>query len=231
VGGKYVGISGGIYSVECVYNRARDDWHPHIHAILEMPGRNPDGWLVELKAEWLRITGDAKYLNLIPVYGRSKRGKKVYRRVNRKALQEVVKYATKAADFADSPERVCEFLRAFKDVRRVQAFGSFLGVFKKPEREPGDEGKSLKCSCGKEHPRDAFRWQHNPVSITKTVEMQDGTRQLKFAFAEELVEQAMWHPPEFVLESPSPVRSEQKRLGFGGALPAVSEEQPSLFAA
>jgi Replication protein len=231
VGGKYVGISGGIYSIECIYKRVRDDWHPHIHALLEMPGRNPVGWLDKLKAAWLEITGDAEYLKLIPVYGRSKSGKKTYRRVNRKALKELVKYVTKAADFADSPERVCEFLHAFRDVRRVQTFGSFLGVFKKPEREPGDEGKALKCSCGKEHPRSAFTWRHDPVPITKTVEMPDGSRQLAFDFAPDKNAWVWESPPEFQLMREEVERVKQGRLRWAGALPEVREEMPSLFAA
>jgi hypothetical protein len=231
VGGKYVGISGGVYSIECVYKRARDDWHPHIHALLEMPGRNPDGWLDELKAEWLRITGDAKYLNLIPVYGRSKRGKKTYRRVNRTALKELVKYVTKAADFADSPERVCEFLRAFRDVRRVQGFGSFHGALKEPREPGGDDARMVSCSCGESHLRSEFDWNHPLVPITKTVEMPDGSRQLAFDFAPDANAWVWESPPEFQLMRQEVERVKQGRLRFNGGLPERSVEQPSLFAA
>jgi hypothetical protein len=230
-GAEWLGISGGVYSIECTFNRERNDWHPHLHVLVEMPGENPEGWLDALKAAWLAVTGDGRNVHIERVYGRSKSGKKTYRRVNLKALKELVKYVTKAASFADSPERVSEFVRAFRDVRRVQGFGSFVNVFKKSKREPGDDGKELKCSCGASHYHDGFVWSRRPVHISETKAMPDGTRQLKWDFWAEEVGSVEESPPDLVLRPPVIVRAVQESIEFSGALPEMSEGLPSLFAA
>jgi hypothetical protein len=230
-GTEWLGITGGVYSIECVFNRDRDDWHPHIHVLVEMPGENPEGWLDALKAAWLAVTGDGRNVHIERVYGRSKRGKKTYRRVNLKALKELVKYVTKAASFADSPARVGEFVRAFRDVRRVQAFGSFFGVFKDPEREVGVDGPELKCSCGSSHYHSNFTWSRRPVHISETKAMPDGTRQLKWDFWVDPRDTVEESPPDFELMRQVVESYKQYRIGFPGALPGVSEERPSLFAA
>jgi hypothetical protein len=230
-GTTWTGVTGGVYSVECVLSQRRGDWNLHMHALLEMPRNHPDSWLDDLKREWFRITGNSKNLHLEPVYGRSKRGKKTYRRVNLAALKELVKYVTKAASFSDSPERVCEFLRAFRDVRRVQCFGSFFGALKDEEREPGDDGPELPCSCGKSHYHNAFTWSSRPVHISETKAMPDGTRQLKWDFWVDPRDCIAESPPEFQLMRQEVERVKQHRLGFSGALPEVSEKYPSLFAA
>lgn len=220
-----------MYSIECTFNRVRDDWHPHIHVLVEMPGENPEGWLDALKAAWLAITGDGRNVHIERVYGRSKSGKKTYRRVNLKALRELVKYVTKAASFADSPARVGEFVRAFRDVRRVQGFGSFVNVFKKHKREAGVDGPELKCSCGSSHYHDGFIWLRRPVHISETKAMPDGTRQLKWDFWEEVVGSVEESPPDLVLVPP-PIQSwRQEAIEFSGDLLSVWDKAPSLFAA
>lgn len=231
VRGKWRGVTGGVVSVECVYSVKRDDWHPHLHALIELPKDHPDEWLDQLKAEWLRITGDAYVLKLVPVYGRTKRGKKLFRTVNRAGLKEVVKYVTKAASFSRSPERVSEFLRAFKHVRRVQTFGSFHGVLKDAEREPGEDGKELQCSCGKTHYHDQFDWCPRPVHISETIVGPNGERQLKWDFWSEIVGSVEESPPAFQLMRQEVEKYKQHRLSFAGVLPEVSEEYPSLFTA
>jgi hypothetical protein len=231
VDGKQVGVTGGVYTVECTYRPVRDGWHIHIHALIEMPGRNPDGWLDELKAEWFRVTGTARNLHLQPLYRRSRRGKKIYRGVNRKAIKELVKYVTKAVDFAASPERVASFLHAFKHVRRYQCFGSFQGALKKEGREPGEDGKELKCSCGNYHYHSQFAWSRRPVHISETIVGPNGERQLKWDFWAEMAGSVEESPPNFELVRQEVERYKQFRIGFSGALPSVSEELPSLFAA
>jgi hypothetical protein len=202
-----------------------------MHVLLEMNGRCPMGWLKLLKGEWLRITGNARYLHLAPVYRRSKRGKKIYRGVTRKAIKELVKYVTKAVDFADSPQSVCECLRAFRKVRRVQCFGSFEGLLKQEQREAGIDGKELKCSCGKSHYYDNFVWSARPVHISETIVGPNGERQLKWDFWAEMAGSIEESPPNFELVRQEVERYKQFRIGFAGALPSVSEELPSLFAA
>lgn len=228
VGRTWVGVTGGLYSIECTFNKQSGAWHPHIHALIEIPANHPGDWLTALKAEWLRVTGDAKYLHLTPVYGVSKSGKKLYRRVNQRSLKELVKYVTKSADFSDQPERVVEFYEAFQNVRRVQAFGSFVGALKEAEREPGDEQGALKCSCGNTHLHSEFCWQRELIHITQTVELPDGTRQLAFDFAKEMRTSVPESPPWEL--TPQPVSThEQRRIEFSGAMPEESEPFPSLF--
>lgn len=142
-------VTGGVYSVEATFNSQRREWHPHLHILVETSGRLPKLWVYRLRVLWRRLTG-SHVINLQPLYGRDKKGRKT-RKINRRALCELVKYATKAADFARKPERVVEFLRAFTNVRRVQMFGSFFGE-KNPEPETNDENKPdepIGCPCGK----------------------------------------------------------------------------------
>jgi Replication protein len=226
---KWVGVTGGVYSLESTYASESSGWHPHIHALIEMPKGHPPEWLAALKAEWLRVTGDARNLHLTPVYGKSKSGKKLYRRVNLRALKELVKYVTKSADFSDQPERVVEFYEAFRNVRRVQAFGSFVGALKEAEREPGDEQGLLNCSCGGQHLHGEFVWQRALVHISQTVELPDGSRQLAFDFVREMQERPSDESPPWMLTPPQPARVDQWRIEFAGALPAEVVEQPRLF--
>lgn len=97
-----------------------------------------------------------------------------------------MKYATKASDFSDIPERVVEFFHAFTDLRRVQTFGSFFGIPTEAKEpfEPGaeDPEELVGCACGKCRWKDAV-----PVGSlfheSKTFLDPNGVRQLKlFAF-------------------------------------------------
>ncbi len=224
-------ITGGVYSVEATFNRASREWHPHIHCLIEAPRVLPREWIFSVRAAWDEITGGAKVVHLERVFGVSRRGEKVYRKLNKQAIRELVKYATKSADFSDSPERVDEFLRAFRNVRRVQSFGSFYGVEEAVEREPGDDKvKLVGCACGKCTGRD-FVIEHGLVHVSETVLLPDGTRQLRFDFAVELRESRDESPPELVLEAESVERDLQQRIGFSGVLPEVSDSAPRLFAA
>lgn len=224
-------ITGGVYSVEATFNRTSQTWHPHIHCLIEAPRVLPREWIFSVRAVWERITGGAKVVHLERVFGVSKRGARLHRRLNERGIRELVKYATKCADFSDSPERVNEFLRAFRNVRRVQSFGSFYGVEDAAEREPGDDKVQLVgCACGTCTPRD-FVVEHGLVHVSETVLLSDGTRQLKFDWAVELRESRDESPPELVLEAESVDRDLKQRIGFSGVLPEVSDSAPQLFAA
>jgi hypothetical protein len=65
------------------------------------------------------------------------------------AVSEVLKYITKASDFADLPEVLREFYRETKGARMVQTFGSWYGW--NPEDQPegiSGELKQRDCACG-----------------------------------------------------------------------------------
>jgi hypothetical protein len=176
-------VRGGVYSVETTYNSETQEWHPHLHVLLECRQALPSEWLGNLKASWRRVTG-SHVIHIERMYGTNQaRDKK--RRLNRAGLKELVKYATKSASFGHSPELVDTFLTAFENVRRMQSFGSFLGVQKEADKEAEkvsdpteDKFALVGCKCG------MCTWIvgvrcHDLVHISQTVLAFDGSRQLK----------------------------------------------------
>ena len=218
--GKAFKISGGVRSVECTYNE-RSGWHPHIHVLLECPKTLPSWWLVLVKAEWEKITGDAKYVHLTPAYGQTKRGRKMRGRLNYRALRELCKYVTKCAEFAAEPLLVGEFLDAFKDAKRIQCFGSFLTA-DGSEREPGEDELVIA-----EQTLAADGYQKLPLRAhADDIEtLPDGTKQLKFAFLERVtaVLDNMEESPPWELTAQEFAPDDQRRIGFSGALPEKRE--------
>src|SRR6266849_9088634 len=137
----------------------------------------PRQWIFTLRNRWREITGGSHVINLERVFGRDKRGRKT-RKVNHRALRELVKYATKAHDFSNLPKRILEFHRAFASVRRIQSFGSFLGCAKEIDEEKKEtEQELIGCACG------ACRWKDGTPTglfhITETEIRPDGYRQLR----------------------------------------------------
>ena len=207
-------VAGGVYSLESTFNSETAEWHPHIHVLLECRRRLPKDWLGNLKGSWKRITG-SHVIRLERMYGVDSRGCR-RRRINRSALKELVKYATKAAPFATEPERVEEFLTAFENVRRMQSFGSFKGEVSRAEKDADETPKRFElagCKCG------MCTWgmgQIGPkVHITQTVLVFDGTRQLR------LLDSGCDPPPN--LEARQPHLAEEQ---YGGA---TNWLQPMLF--
>jgi len=128
-------VVGGVYALDTTYNHVASTWHVHVHVILEMreltswDWRNK--WYIEftkaVRAEWRRITG-SWVLRLQPVKPR--------------AVNELIKYEAKAVAFIFKPDLVEEYLDAFKNVRRIQAFGSMFNVdFEDPD-------VPWACPCG-----------------------------------------------------------------------------------
>jgi len=170
------GILGGVYSIEATYTHA--GWHPHLHILIETK-RGAFGLrhLGRFKERWKKITGDSHYVHLAKMYGKTPKGGKT-RKINSSALRELVKYATKASTFSRRGDKVLEFFNAFRNVRRMQAFGSFLGTVKEPEQEEKEkETELVGCACG------LCRWcDAKPAGlfhISQTVLAFDGTRQLR----------------------------------------------------
>ena len=170
------GILGGVYSIEATYTHA--GWHPHLHILIETRrGAFALQHLDRFKKRWLSITGNSHVMRLEKMYGKTKKGRKT-RKINGSALRELVKYATKSASFACRSDKVLEFFNAFRNVRRMQAFGSFLGTVKEPEQEEKEnETELVGCACG------LCRWcDGKPAGlfhISQTVLAFDGTRQLR----------------------------------------------------
>lgn len=169
-------VTGGVYSVETTWNDGKG-WHPHFHILIETPKRLPMDWIKRLRAKWLEITGDSHVMKLERMYGLDKKGQKT-RKLNKRAIREIVKYATKAASFAARPELVRQFIDAFRNVRRMQAFGSFLGVVKQAEKDTTEKDKPVGCACGKCTP-EQFTLFRTGIHVSETRLMLDGSRQLK----------------------------------------------------
>jgi hypothetical protein len=226
-------ISGGVYSIEATYNRERGDWHPHLHILIEAPKVLPRWWIFSIRARWEQITEGAKVVHLARVFGVAKDGRRLKRKLNERGLRELVKYATKCADFADSPERVDEFLKAFRNVRRIQSFGSFYGVEQAAEREPGlDDVKPAGCECGKCSASD-FVFEPGLVHISETFLAPDGRRQLRFDFVREMRDAENHSPPaeRLVLEPPPVDAAVQLGIEFHGFLPERGAGTSALFPA
>ena len=151
-------VSGGIYSIETTYNRRAATWHVHLHALVEVAGWLPASWIYDVQAEWRGITGDSWVVNM--------------QAVNKRAVKELVKYQAKVTTFYFSSALVDEYLVAFKGVRRLQRFGSFLGA--KAGEEESEPVKHCKCGlCGSRN----WRWEQT-VPISETRIGPDGKREV-----------------------------------------------------
>jgi hypothetical protein len=172
-------VTGGVYSIEVTFNRDNQTWHPHLHVLIETPKRLPMNWIERLKMEWRGITNGSHVMRLEKMYGVDKKGNK-RGNVNARSVRELAKYATKALTFSDRPGRVMEFYNAFKNVRRVQSFGSFIGMVKEAEKdaEKAHESEPVGCKCG------MCIWAQGEVEreivhISKTFLTSEGLRQVK----------------------------------------------------
>jgi hypothetical protein len=220
---------GGVRSIECVYEPELGSWHPHVHVLFECDNDLPWTWLTSLKAAWLRITGDGRYLKLQRAYSYTKRGKKKYNHLNGKALRELCKYVTKCAEFAGNHLLVDEFLKAFKGVRRTQCFGSFHGACAREfEREPGDDDEEMLNAQARMSDDGYYRLPFR-ATLADTVMQADGSRQLTFAFMERVRAYIETADPPWGLEPEEVPSIEQSRIEFAGPMPEKSEWQPSLF--
>ncbi len=177
-------VRGGTYSVETTYNGETQEWHPHFHVLLECRRALPSDWLGNLKGSWKRITSGSHVVRLERMYGTDRNGRK-RRGLNRFGLKELVKYATKSASFGHMPELVDTFLIAFENVRRIQSFGSFLGIQKEADEEveksvdpTADKFALVGCKCGMCIWK-IVTWKTELVHISQTVLAFDGSRQLK----------------------------------------------------
>ncbi len=145
-------IFGGVYSVEATYNGDRRDWHPHLHVVFEAPANLPSWWKFAIESVWAEITGGSFIVRIRPLYGLDKKGR-MTRKPNMRAVKELVKYVTKTAEFSREPARVSEFLTAFRNVRRIQTFGCWLGKKETGESEApkdstvGDSRTPRECVC------------------------------------------------------------------------------------
>jgi len=99
---------GGIYTLEITYNPGSDEFHPHIHALID------GDWMDHqvLKNMWEKITGDSKNL-------------RIERPKSTKAIERYIcKYISKnIAPDNIPPHRLAEYVASIKSWRMIQSFG------------------------------------------------------------------------------------------------------------
>jgi len=103
-------VAGGIGTLEVTLSQTDGCWHAHLHLLV-------DGsfWKhADIKAEWLRVTGDSEIVWVEAVHDRSK------------ASKYVSTYIGKPADvYSWTDPKVCEYATAMSGRRLVVTFGTF----------------------------------------------------------------------------------------------------------
>jgi hypothetical protein len=113
-------VVGGFYCVEVTWNATRQQWHPHLHALI-------DGTFIpqkDLAEEWERITGDSSIVDIRACHDR------------KRAVRYVASYVAKSSDVSRIPtEVVAEWAMAVHGLRFVAKFGTLHAVKAEPEDE------------------------------------------------------------------------------------------------
>jgi hypothetical protein len=106
-------VIGGTYTVEVTFNRRSQQWHPHLHCIVDgsfFPVRL-------LSAAWLQATGDSKIVDIRPVPSASA------------VAKYIAGYVAKSSDLAKIPDdRVIEWVAETRGLRFLQQFGTLHAV-------------------------------------------------------------------------------------------------------
>lgn len=102
-------VAGGIWFLQVTYNQALDQWHPHVHCVVDasyMPQR-------ELSAAWLAVTRTSKIVDIRTI------------RTISFAVRYVTRYVARPAKLAETPEdHHLELYDAFLDRRMAGTFGT-----------------------------------------------------------------------------------------------------------
>lgn len=107
-------VRGGCAILEVKYKPAADQWHPHLHLLVEgdyIPQK-------ELSANWYAVTGDSFIVDVRAV-GRDKQ-----------EIGYVTKYVSKPVETAvyEAPEKLAEFATAIRGRRLCLTFGLWRGL-------------------------------------------------------------------------------------------------------
>jgi hypothetical protein len=111
---------GGVAFVESTYNLQTEEYHVHIHALVD--GRMPQK---EISRLWEQITGDSFIVDIRAI----RDGHSL------DAAKEACKYPTKLADINGLPHLVEEYLDALKGRRLMWGWGHCFGVMGQLEAE------------------------------------------------------------------------------------------------
>ena len=110
-------FSKGFYTIEITYNKKTEQWHPHIHTVV-------DGKFIPhtmLSNIWHKITGDSMVVDIRMCHSQ------------KKTVYYVTKYATKTQDSSCIPDhRLGEWALSVKSLRFINTYG---GLRKPPEEK------------------------------------------------------------------------------------------------
>jgi Replication protein len=184
-------LRGGLYSIEVTYNRQEKTWHVHLHIVYDsvyrvsgMKRAQFNLLVAYLQFAWVRITSSkarkAYKAGEIERWMKDRdahsagdswfsdywRKVDIRRVKGENAVYEVIKYISKTNRFLDLPEAVAPYLRAIRNVRAIQTFGSFYNIkLEVPltakdvealaaagiQAEVTSAKSFLHCDCGKNH--------------------------------------------------------------------------------
>jgi hypothetical protein len=121
-------ISGGCYTIEVTYNAERDQWHPHLHAVID--GKY---WAQRAIADaWESVTGDSRVVDIRFVHDAQK------------AAGYVASYVAKSSDVSKLPDHLIpEWAASMHGARLMQTFGKLHGVSLNPDDENERPGSCM----------------------------------------------------------------------------------------
>lgn len=113
-------VTGGVVVLEVTYNHSRQQWHPHLHCIIDgtyWPQK-------EIAAAWLDVTADSSIVDIRRIGSREA------------MVRYVAKYVSKTSCSSKIPHnRIAEWAHAVHGSRMYQAFGHLHAVaIEQPEK-------------------------------------------------------------------------------------------------
>lgn len=106
-------VAGGLYVIEATYPTSTEQWHPHVHAVIDTTYWPQSS----IALAWREVTGDSSIVWIRRV------------RSVRQVARYVAGYVAKGSDVSALPDHVLpEYVTAIRSVRMVQTFGSLHGT-------------------------------------------------------------------------------------------------------
>lgn len=117
-------IKGGVAVCEVTYNPADEQWHPHLHVLVD-----GEFWRqADISQAWEKASNGSKIVDIRMIHDRSKAGR------------YVAKYVAKIGDVDGIPtEKIPELALALHGLRMVQTSGSLYGSTHNKKPEARDE--------------------------------------------------------------------------------------------
>jgi hypothetical protein len=114
-------VVGGVWAIEVTWSESRQQWHPHIHAVLD------GSYMAQatLSSLWHKATGDSQICDIRLIHSR------------KSAARYIAKYCSKGADLRKFPaDRIAEYAEAIASRRLYQTFGQAHKIRRTPPDRP-----------------------------------------------------------------------------------------------